>query len=162
MPPAGSRASDQEIAAVREWILGGAEWDGPLQVEQRKTGPLVDATEMDLVHRIRSRIAANPQGGYVAEGALEAYDQEVPGTGSSIRMVPIPAGEFLMGTPADEIGRASDEGPRRQVRLAGFWMAAQETRWDEFRDSCCVSRRYTKILTPSPPPFPAQPRHTSR
>ena len=133
MPPTGPRASDQEIAAVREWILSGAAWDGRLQFEQQQAGPPVDAAEMDLVRRIRSRIVANSHGGNAGEGLFEAYDEEVPDAGTSIRMVPIPAGEFFMGTPADEAGRAPDEGPRRQVQLNGFWMAAQETRWDDFR-----------------------------
>ena len=133
MPPAGPRASDREIAEVREWILGGAAWEGRLQVEQPKSGPPVDAAEMDLVRRIRSRIVANLPDGNAEEGPLQAYDEEVPGAGASIRMVPIPGGEFLMGTPTDETGRAPDEGPRRQVRLDAFWMAAHETRWDEFR-----------------------------
>ena len=133
MPPAGPRASDREIAVIREWILGGAAWDGRLQLAQGSAGPPVDAAEMDLVRRIRSRIVASPHGGNAEQAALQAYDEEIPGAETSIRMVPIPAGEFLMGTPTDETGRAPDEGPRRQVRLEAFWMAAHETRWDEFR-----------------------------
>lgn len=33
------------------------------------------------------------------------------------RMVVIPAGEFTMGSPAGVIGRRSDEGPRRRIRI---------------------------------------------
>jgi formylglycine-generating enzyme required for sulfatase activity len=38
-------------------------------------------------------------------------------------MVPIPAGEFRMGSPEDEEGRADDEGPQHRVRLAPFSLA---------------------------------------
>ena len=44
-----------------------------------------------------------------------------------LRLVKIPAGEFLMGSPADEEGRLSDEGPITQVRLTtDFWMGERE------------------------------------
>jgi len=40
-----------------------------------------------------------------------------------ISFVWIPAGEFLMGGPYDEIGRDSDEGPVHKVAFkSGFWM----------------------------------------
>ena len=132
MPPTGPRVSDQEIAAVREWILGGAEWDGRLQAAPETAGPPVDGEEMDLVRRIRARIAASSQGGG-DKGAFDAYEEPVPEAETAIRMVPIPAGQFLMGTPVDETGRDTDEGPRRRVRLDAFWMASHEVRWDEFR-----------------------------
>jgi formylglycine-generating enzyme required for sulfatase activity len=41
-------------------------------------------------------------------------------------MVVVPAGEFLMGSPADEPNRSSDEGPQHRVRVAKFAMARFE------------------------------------
>jgi formylglycine-generating enzyme required for sulfatase activity len=36
----------------------------------------------------------------------------------------IAPGEFLMGSPASEVGRSNDEGPQHRVRLTrGFWLA---------------------------------------
>ncbi|MCC7495291.1 MAG: SUMF1/EgtB/PvdO family nonheme iron enzyme [Fimbriimonadaceae bacterium] len=34
----------------------------------------------------------------------------------------IPAGEFLMGSPASEAGRFDDEGPQKRVYLNGYWL----------------------------------------
>jgi formylglycine-generating enzyme required for sulfatase activity len=51
------------------------------------------------------------------EGALEDL-----GGGLSLPLVRIPAGEFVMGSPDDEPGRSSDEGPQHRVRLREFWM----------------------------------------
>lgn len=131
MPPAGPRASERELSAVREWILDGARWNSSLRRESpAPTGP-VDETEMELVRQIRARIVARSTEG--GRGAFETYDQEVPESDTSLRMVPIPAGEFVMGTPAEEAGRDSDEGPARTVRLEAFWMGAHEMSWDAFR-----------------------------
>jgi formylglycine-generating enzyme required for sulfatase activity len=42
---------------------------------------------------------------------------------SLIRMVLIPAGRFLMGSPANESSRSRVEGPQHEVTLASFFMA---------------------------------------
>ena len=49
--------------------------------------------------------------------------QEPLGSEVALEMVPIPAGEFLMGSPEDEPGRMSHEGPQHRVRLAPFSLA---------------------------------------
>jgi len=49
--------------------------------------------------------------------------QEPLGSEVALEMVPIPAGEFLMGSPDDEEGRADNEGPQHRVRLAPFSLA---------------------------------------
>jgi formylglycine-generating enzyme required for sulfatase activity len=48
-------------------------------------------------------------------------------------MVPIPAGEFLMGSPETETGRKPDEGPQIRVKIEPFWMGAREVTWDEYK-----------------------------
>jgi formylglycine-generating enzyme required for sulfatase activity len=40
----------------------------------------------------------------------------------SLPLIAIPAGEFVMGSPADEPERLNDEGPQHRVRLQGFLM----------------------------------------
>jgi formylglycine-generating enzyme required for sulfatase activity len=52
-------------------------------------------------------------------------------------MVVIPAGTFLMGSPASEPGRKTDEGPQVSVRVPRFAISRFETTWDEW--AACVS-----------------------
>ena len=44
------------------------------------------------------------------------------GDGVSLPLIAIPAGEFVMGSPADEPERHDHEGPQHRVRLQGFLM----------------------------------------
>jgi formylglycine-generating enzyme required for sulfatase activity len=71
-----------------------------------------------------------------AEGQdFKAYDQPIPGTDLTFKMVPIPAGSFMMGSPVTEAGRDDDEGPQLKVEVSAFWMGAHEVtfaEWDAF------------------------------
>jgi formylglycine-generating enzyme required for sulfatase activity len=59
-----------------------------------------------------------------------AYEEKIPNTNESFKMVAIPAGSFLMGSPDSETGRNEDEGPQRKVNLSAFWMGSHEVTWD--------------------------------
>jgi sulfatase modifying factor 1 len=50
----------------------------------------------------------------------------------SLDMVLIPGGTFLMGSPADEFGRAEDEGPQHKVKLDPFYLCTTETTIEMF------------------------------
>jgi formylglycine-generating enzyme required for sulfatase activity len=55
-------------------------------------------------------------------------------------MVLVPAGEFTMGSPPDEPGRADDERPQRQVTIAApFWVGKYEATFAEW-DACVRAR----------------------
>ncbi|HYT68317.1 MAG TPA: SUMF1/EgtB/PvdO family nonheme iron enzyme [Vicinamibacterales bacterium] len=60
------------------------------------------------------------------------YTETIPGSSVTFDMVAIPGGTFVMGSPVTERGRADDEGPAHQVRIAPFWMERTETTWDEY------------------------------
>jgi formylglycine-generating enzyme required for sulfatase activity len=62
----------------------------------------------------------------------QSYTESVPGTKIQFEMVAIPAGTFVMGSPAGEPGRAADEGPAHTVRIAPLWVARTETTWDQY------------------------------
>ena len=47
-------------------------------------------------------------------------------------MVPIPGGEYLLGSPASEADRGDDEGPQVKVKIEPFWMGKYEVTWEEY------------------------------
>jgi formylglycine-generating enzyme required for sulfatase activity len=54
------------------------------------------------------------------------------GNGVSLPLMRIPAGAFLMGSPADVQGRYDDEAPQHRVRVGEFWMgqtAITQAQW---------------------------------
>ncbi len=63
---------------------------------------------------------------------MTSYTEKIPGTEISFEMVPIPGGEFLLGSPDGEPGRQPDEGPQVRVRVAPFWMGRCEVTWAEY------------------------------
>jgi formylglycine-generating enzyme required for sulfatase activity len=85
------------------------------------------ADERAVVEQLHRRIASGPK------TEVRAYKKTIPGTGAAIEMVPIPGGEFRMGTPESEPGRKSGEGPAHRVRIAPFWMQKFEVTWDQYR-----------------------------
>ena len=55
------------------------------------------------------------------------------GNGVTMRLVRIPAGVFLMGSPPGEGGRRRDEGPQRKVTIARpFWLGMHEVTRGQF------------------------------
>ena len=52
-------------------------------------------------------------------------------------MVAIPAGRFMMGSPAGEEGRQDNEGPQIRVQVAAFAVARHETTFAEW-DACAA------------------------
>ncbi|MCK5173092.1 MAG: formylglycine-generating enzyme family protein, partial [Planctomycetes bacterium] len=52
---------------------------------------------------------------------------KVPAKSIDIKLVSIPAGEFMMGSPLSEKGREDYEGPQHRVKISkGFYMGAYE------------------------------------
>ncbi len=66
------------------------------------------------------------------EAEMQPYTEVLAGTEAKFEMLPIPGGTFAMGSPAQEPGRAENEGPVHQVRLDPFWMGKCEVTWDEY------------------------------
>lgn len=56
-----------------------------------------------------------------------------------IDMVPIPAGEFLMGTPLTTPAQPSSESPQHKVRISPFWMSKFETTWELYYAFECAN-----------------------
>ncbi len=125
MPP-GERLAVTEQAALREWIRAGAVWPERLVLETGGAGA-GGADNMALVRRIREKVLA----GLMSE--VKPYTATIPNSDVSFQMVPIPGGEFHMGTPDSEKGHRKDEAPVHGVKVEPFWMSAHEVTWDEYR-----------------------------
>ena len=74
--------------------------------------------------------AAEPNASSEAE--MKPYEFRFRDCDVRFKMVPIPGGEFLLGSPAEEPHRKEDEGPQRRVQISPFWMGKTEVTWDEF------------------------------
>ena len=66
------------------------------------------------------------------EGEMKPYTNTIPGTRVTYAMIPIPGGEFVMGSPASEPNRKPDEGPQHKVKISPFWMEKCEVTWNEY------------------------------
>ena len=54
----------------------------------------------------------------------------------------IPAGSFLMGSPANEPGRSEAESPHHEVTLAAFWMAQTPITQAQWREVAEIGRAH--------------------
>lgn len=63
---------------------------------------------------------------------MAPYSEAIGDTNIQFKMVPIPGGEYVMGSPETEAGRKADEGPQHPVKIEPFWMGATEVTWDEY------------------------------
>jgi formylglycine-generating enzyme required for sulfatase activity len=119
-------------AAVALLAIGGAilylHQDGSRQTEKPEANAGASAKARTLagnnVEEI-TRAARTPE---------EAHKQEalVRDCPDCPRMVAIPAGEFMMGTPVSEGGRFEDEGPQHRVQVKAFYLGRYEVTRGEF------------------------------
>jgi len=95
-------------------------------------GGLASLADRDdsTVPDIQKRIVANQKEKTQAD--MKPYTNTIPGTDVKFEMVPIPGGEFLMGTPDGEKDRKPDEGPQHLVKILPFWMGKYEVTWDSY------------------------------
>ena len=67
-----------------------------------------------------------------SEAEMKPYAEIIEHTDVVIEMLPIPGGEFTMGSPDSEADRNDDEGPRHTLRISPFWMGKHEITWDQY------------------------------
>lgn len=85
---------------------------------------------LQLVVKIHKRILDNLKEKSAAD--MKPFKNLIPGSDVSYEMVPIPAGEFMMGSPDSEANRKPDEGPQHKVKIEPFWMGKFEVTWNEY------------------------------
>jgi len=81
--------------------------------------------------RAAAPVAPNP----VPVAAAPDSIRSAPRLAFEPEMVPIPAGSFLMGSPAGEPEREDDEGPQHQVQVPTFELGKYEVTFDQW-DAC--------------------------
>ena len=132
MPPlkSGGPLSKAMQEKLRLWVSSGAPWpEGVVLVPRPKpVERLPSPDNIELTATIRENIPATSKES--KEHEMATYTGTVAKNGKSFKMVPIPSGEFLMGSPETEEDRKPDEGPQIKVKIEPFWMGATEVTWD--------------------------------
>lgn len=82
------------------------------------------------------------------------YIETIAGTKVAFAMIPIAAGQFTLGSPEAEPMRHANEGPQREVKVAGFWLSKCETTWDAY-DLFWKEESLPEAGKPPAPQFPA-------
>lgn len=122
MPPGGPQVPAEARTLIRQWIAEGAKWPAGLEIGKLPAKPKDD---LALAEKLAAKIASPTE--------FKRYQQTIPNTVIAYEMVPVPGGEFVMGSPATEAGRNPDEGPQRKLKVEPFWMGKYEVTWDEYR-----------------------------
>jgi len=132
MPPKnkGGPLPKEKITMLSDWIQQGAVWPEDLLLTPKKPEETPGGNEPLTVAEIHKMILAKLEA--KTEKEMRAYTNTIPGTQVSYVMLPIPSGEFMMGSPAKEPGRQADEGPQHKVKIDPFWMGRCEVTWNEF------------------------------
>lgn len=120
----GGPLSETAIADLKLWIEQGAVWPKDAKLGGVQDKELAVATDL---HKLI--VGASKEN---AEAEMKKYTDTIFGTTITFDMMPIPGGEFLMGSPASEANRKPDEGPQHKVKLDPFWMGKCEVAWDQY------------------------------
>jgi formylglycine-generating enzyme required for sulfatase activity len=131
MPPKskGGPLPVEQTDLLWDWINQGAVWPKGLKLLPRKVAAAVEQA-LKTATLIHGQLISKLDVRTVAE--MKPYSELIPGTRVEFGMVPLPGGEFVMGSPQDEDGRAPDEGPQHRVAIEPFWMGTHEVTWSEY------------------------------
>ncbi len=116
--PILDKLSVEDREKLKAWIDAGALW------------PVDNPDTVELAEKIRELIVATSVEKVAAE--MAAYTETISTTGVKFELVPIPGGEFVMGSPESEPGRQPNEAPQHPVKISPFWMGKCEVTWDEY------------------------------
>ena len=121
----GVQAADKAASAAKSGLPGIEELekiaDAKAKLLARPTPEWIPKPVLDI-----------PEANAADAAGMKAYVEQIPGTDVNFKLVPIPGGKFMMGSPASEKGHAADEGPQHEVAVAPFWMEEHEVTWTEF------------------------------
>jgi formylglycine-generating enzyme required for sulfatase activity/mono/diheme cytochrome c family protein len=118
----GAPLSQAAKDTLKTWLAQGAPWPEGVAIGGGKKAAVFED--------IRKFVLATSK--EQSEADMKPYTNTIPGTKVDYAMVPIPGGEFLMGSPAREASRNADEGPQHKVKIEPFWMEKCEVTWNEY------------------------------
>ena len=132
MPPKskGGPLPKDTADLFKRWIEQGAKWPDGVKLMQHSLEVANTNDDPAVVIAVYDRIMTNLTAKTAAE--MKPYSTVIPGTKVSYEMLPIPGGEFVMGSPDSEPGRKPDESPQHKVRIEPFWMGKCEVTWNEY------------------------------
>jgi formylglycine-generating enzyme required for sulfatase activity len=104
-----------------------------------------EATKTDAPQGIAGEKPAAGPAIQIDLGYMVPYRETIPGTEVTFDMVPIPGGEFLLGSPAGEADRAKDEGPQVRVKVEPLWIGKCEVTWAEYQSFMAMYDVFKKL-----------------
>ena len=134
MPPKkkGGPLPKAKAEIIAAWIDQGAQWPDGVTLTEKEATSLLTRDYQAMYDAIYAKLAAQYKAENPDAGSLKPFSEPIPGTGVSFDMLPIPAGEYTMGSPAGEAKRKGDEGPQHKVKIEPFWMGKYEVTWNEY------------------------------
>lgn len=97
-----------------------------------------------------------------AIASAQTYEQKIPNTNVSFKMISIPAGKFTIGSKNPPAGGRSpmadsDEAPTKEISLSAFWMEEHEVtfaEWDlYFKDNALPQSKNIDGVTRATPQY---------
>ncbi|MEM9091270.1 MAG: formylglycine-generating enzyme family protein [Cyanobacteria bacterium P01_F01_bin.53] len=85
-------------------------------------------------------------------GQNQYYDEAIAEGVWPLRMMEIPAGRFVMGSPEEELERQQSEGPQHEVTLGRFFMAKYPVTQAQWR-AVAAMESVNQVLEPAPAYF---------
>ena len=122
----GGPFSSKDKETLRLWIEQGARWPegfklGAAGEEKDPETALVEALHKQIVENTKEK----------AESDMKPYTGTIT-ENVTFEMVPIPGGEFVMGSPDSDPKAKPDEKPQHKVKIEPFWMGKFEVTWNEY------------------------------
>jgi formylglycine-generating enzyme required for sulfatase activity len=103
--------------------------------DEKDEKPAADAGKMDPTLEVTvkwlPKPADNPDAEAKDQAAMKSYTEKLTAE-VKLDLVPIPGGNFKMGSPANEKDRGKDEGPQVEVKIEPFWMGKCEITWNQY------------------------------
>lgn len=132
MPPKGDKLTKEQAETLKKWIAEGAAWPESevLKAAKKEIAKTDPVKEVSGITDIWKKIVGNNK--TLSEKAMKPYTDGIVGALVTFDMVPIPSGEYVMGSPDSEANRKPHEGPQHKVAIEPFWMGKCEVTWDEY------------------------------